>query len=269
MKDMLIRLSSIFWISWVFIFASCGSATHHFYAGDEGNLLAVKEKGDLKVAAGYTPHLNSLPSNNINFQLGYSPIKHLSVYGNFFRIQNNFKGIEDEENSVIQKNATGAIGTYLFKTTKETEFAEFENSKGLLFDLYAGYSFGEVNNFFFEKEGRIDLEFQKYFVQGGVHIFLQKVNASFALRYAQLQYLDGGLAFGRLSPADLAKKEVIENNNPFSFLESALKISFGLPDKPVRAYMTITGVYDFGDVFLEIQPSTLQLGMTVDIDSFF
>ena len=270
MKDILIHLSKIRWLIFVFFFASCGSASHHFYAGDEGNLLAVKEKGDLKASAGITPHLNSLPGNNVNVQLGYSPFKHFALHTNFFRIRNSFEGLEEEEKNVYQYNFSGAIGTYLFKSSK-IEVNEEKNSevnRGLLFDFYVGYGQGEVDNFFFGKTGKIELDFQKYFAQGGVHIFLDRVEASFALRYAQVRYLNGS-AFGKLTTSELAKKDVIQDNNPFNFLESALKVSYGKTTSPLRAFMTITGVYDFGDVFLEIQPSTLQLGVTADIDHYF
>jgi len=278
---MQIRLSSlsvgIGLLLGILFLTSCGSASHHFYATDEGNLMALREKGDLKASAGYTPHVNSLPGNNMNFQLGYSPIKHLGIQSNFFRIRNTFNGAEDVEKNVYQYNYGGAIGTYFFKPAKASEIVDEETGekiyspakgKGLLFDAYVGYNRGNVENIFFGESGNINLDFQKFYIQGGLHIFLDKIGASFALKYAQLNYTNGK-AFGRLTIAELNKAEIIEQNNPFNFLESALKISIGKPTAPIRGYLTISGVYDFGDVFLEIQPSTMQLGVTADIGHFF
>ena len=281
MRDMQIRLSSvnvgIVLLLGILFLTSCGSASHHFYATDEGNLMALREKKDLKVSAGYTPHINSLPGNNINFQLGYSPIKHLGIHGNFFRIRNSFDGIEDVKKNVYQHNYGGAIGTYLFKAAKISEVIDEESGettytpakgKGLLFDAYVGYNQGNIKNIFFGESGTIELDFQKFYLQGGIHIFLDKIGASFALKYAQLNYTNGK-AFGRLTVAELDKADEIEENNPFNFLESTLKISIGKPQAPIRGYLTIAGVYDFGEAFLEIQPSTMQLGVTADIDYFF
>ena len=278
---MRIHLNSVVVIgvfSWILFLSSCGSASHHFYATDEGNLLALREEKDLKVSAGYTPHLNSLPGNNINAQIGYSPINHLGIQSSFFRIRNAFEGIEGIKKNVYQYNFSGAAGAYFFKPAKvvnslsENDEGEKLKStvkgKGLLFDIYAGYSRGENNNFFFTETGRIELDFQKFYLQGGVHIFLDKIGASFFLRYAQLDYIKGA-ASGKLMPAEFQKRELIIENNPFNFLESALKISIGKPTAPIRGYLTIAGLYDFGDVFLEIQPSTMQLGVTADIGQFF
>lgn len=272
----LIQLTSYFLFSLLFL-ASCGSASHHFYATDEGNLLAVREEKDLKVSAGYTPHLNSLPGNNISAQVGYSPIKHLGIQSSFFRIRNAFVGAEEVDKNVYQYNFSGAVGGYYFKPAKSREIFDDENDdltafesptegKGLLLDGYIGYSRGAVNNFYFGETGRIELDFQKIYVQGGFHIFLDKVGASFTLRGAQLSYLDGSRAYGKLTASQLRKVEIIEENNPFFFLESALSISIGKPTSPVRGYMTLSGVYDFGEAFLEVQPSTMQFGITTDIN---
>jgi len=184
----LIKLSLYLFVS-VLFFASCGSASHHFYATDEGNLLALREEKDIKVSAGYTPHVNSLPGNNISAQVGYSPIKHLGIQSSFFRIRNSFTGAEDIAKNVYQYNFSGAVGGYFFKPAKAIEvfsdeeegLTSFESSpegKGLLFDGYVGYSRGAVNNFYFGETGKIELDFQKFYVQGGFHIFLDKVGAT-------------------------------------------------------------------------------------------
>ena len=275
----LIKTSLYLFVS-VLFFASCGSASHHFYATDEGNILALREEKDLKASGGYTPHLNSLPGNNINAQVGYSPIKHLGIQSSFFRIRNSFKGVEDIAKNVYQYNFSGAVGGYYFKSAKAkeifgddedglTSFESATEGKGLLFDGYIGYSRGAVDNFYFGETGKVELDFQKFYVQGGFHIFLDKVGASFTLRGGQLNYLDSSKANGKLSASQLRKVEIIEENNPFLFLESALKISVGKPTAPIRAYLTLAGVYDFGDVFLEIQPSTMQFGVTADIGYLF
>ena len=275
----LIKFNLYLFVSILF-FSSCGSASHHFYATDEGNLLALREEKDLKVSAGYTPHINSLPGNNINAQVGYSPFKNLGIHGSYFRIRNSFTGAEDIDKNVYQYNFSGAIGGYYFMPAKAKEVFDDEeggltsfesptDGKGLLFDAYIGFSQGAVNNFYFGETGKIELDFQKVYVQGGFHIFLDKVGASFTLRGAQLNYLDSSTATGKLSASQLRKVEIIEENNPFFFLESALKISVGKPAAPIRGYLTLAGVYDFGDVFLEVQPSTMQFGVTADVDYFF
>ncbi|MFK8010378.1 MAG: hypothetical protein AB8H03_28750 [Saprospiraceae bacterium] len=273
----LIKFSLYLFVS-VLFFASCGSASHHFYATDEGNLVALREEKDIKVSAGYTPHVNSLPGNNISAQVGYSPIKHLGVHASYFRIRNSFTGAEDIEKNVYQYNFNGAVGGYYFKPAKAkeifgedglTSFESATEGKGLLFDGYVGYGRGAVNNFYFGETGKVELDFQKIYLQGGFHIFLDKVGASFTLRGTQLSYLDSSKAYGRLSASQLRKIEIIEENNPFFFLESALKISIGKPTAPIRGYLTLAGVYDFGDVFLEVQPSTMQFGVTTDINYLF
>ncbi len=273
----LIKFNLYLFVS-VLFFSSCGSASHHFYATDEGNLLALREEKDLKVSAGYTPHINSLPGNNLNAQVGYSPFKNLGIHGSYFRIRNSFTGAEDIDKNVYQYNFSGAIGGYYFIPAKAKEVFDGEEltsyksppeGKGLLFDAYLGFSQGSVNNFYFGETGKIELDFQKVYVQGGFHIFLDKVGASFTLRGAQLSYLDSSTATGKLTASQLRKVEIIEENNPFFFLESALKISVGKPASPIRGYLTLAGVYDFGDVFLEVQPSTMQFGVTADIDYFF
>lgn len=282
MRDMQIRLSrsiSIILLFFGILFlASCGSTSHHYYATDEGNLLALRKEKDLRASGGYTPHANSLPGHNINVQVGYSPIKNLGIYTNFFRIRNSFEGFEGEKKNVYQNSFSGAIGGYVFKKgtdqinydDEDDSLVEYSSSegKGLLLDAYLGYSRGSVRNFFFEETGRVELDFQKIFLQAGVHIFLDKIGASFSLRYSNLDYLDG-FAFGKLTTSQLNKLDIISENNPFNLLESSLKISVGKPTAPIRGYMTVSGIYDFGDVFLEIQPSTMQLGIETDINYWF
>ncbi len=262
----------------ILILSSCGGASHHFYATDEGNLLALKEEKDLKVSAGYMPHLNSLPGNNLNVQAAYSPIKHLGIYTNYFRIRNAFDGDEEIQQNVYQYHFGAAIGGYIYKQPEaETEVADedklieqytYPKGKGLLFDAYLGYNQGRNKNYFFEETGTIDIPFQKFYLQGGAHIFMDRINASFALKYSRLNFLDGE-AFGKLTNLQLKKVEVVEKQNPFDFLESSLKVAYGKAENPFQAYITIAGIYDFGDAFLEIQPSTMQVGITADIDHFF
>ena len=284
MYDILTRLNNVrrawialvWWCGIIVFLSSCGSANHNFYATDEGNLLALRKEKDLRASAGYTPHGNSWPGSNINAQVGYSPKNHLGVQASYFRNRDAFQDDSEIQQNVFQYNFSGAVGLYHFKPVRfvgiqklgdEDKEGGFVEGRGLLFDGYLGYSRGRVKNYFVERSAGSILDFQKIYLQGGVHFFLDRVGASIFLRYARMDYV-GGEAFGKLSITQHRGLDIIEKSNPFNFLESALKISVGKPTSPLHGYITFAGIYDFGDAFLELQPSTVQLGISADLNYF-
>ena len=69
MKSFLTLLSN-----WAFLgFFLCSSCTHYYYAPEDGNLLALNEKGDLRATAATGFALSDYGSGIYSFQAGYSP----------------------------------------------------------------------------------------------------------------------------------------------------------------------------------------------------
>jgi len=242
----------------------CSSCTHYYYAPEEGNLLALNEKGDLRVSAS----LGVAPSDSRNtfiaFQAGYSPSKNIAFQFSYSRL-NNFYNNEKIGKIYI---ASGAIGFYHFKEFERLNEETPDNfsKQGLLFDAYLGYGIGEVHNYYFGG-GRSNFIFSKTYFQGGFHWQGKIIGIDIVGRIVRLDY-NKGILSGNIDNSHWFAIDRLSENNPYFLFESSSRLHFG--NKYVKFFFSQTMVFpQFYSSNIDYLVKSFHIGALVDIDSFF
>ena len=242
----------------------CTSCSHYFYKPPEPHALMLSEKGDVKVLAG----AGSSSSSNTHFvvQAGWSPIKHLAVSGSYFQVgQLNNDNISNDR-YISSFSLEGAIGGYLTKEMKENnKDRTAKKSNSIILDAYAGYGRRGVTNQYFNG-GEAMLKSQHYFLQGGIHYQNPFIGLSFNLRAVHLDFTEGEV-IGNVSDNLLVDLTDL-NNDPFTFLESSVRIKAGGPK--VKGFISRNWMTPpFGGKRLVYSSSSWNIGFTLDLQDMF
>ncbi len=232
----IILLICAFWIG-----LANASYAQKYYLPDEGELLMISQPGDFKISSVF-------PGEGIyTAQIGYSPMKHISVVGSFMHDKStnqNYGIFGPYEQSSRGFNANGAVGAYYFLGSKKKAPPHFFLSQnvtleqGVLFDAYAGYSFGKVHNFY-DRSAESHFDTNKFYIQVGAHWVFRIGTLSLAIRGIRLDYSNGS-ANGSLDEEALRDlfQGGIQDNDPFSFFENTFRYQIGI--KQVRIYTGVT-----------------------------
>ena len=237
------------------LLASC---TRAYYVADDGNLLMLQEKGDLKLAGGFG-------FSELKAQVGISPIKHLAISGYYFSSDRN--KLASGTNVFKIRRYSGNIGCYYFLPSKvdKKNLLKSDRERGFLFDIYAGYSQGEIDNFY-ATNGSSHLAYQKYYIQPGIHAQGATLSISYNMKIGRLNYFKGvGL---RDVPAEhILQLQDLEERNPFNLLEHSIKIQAGVRSFTFFANVSISDIleeYNFTQV-----NSQISVGVILDVDEFY
>lgn len=242
-----------------------------YYIPGEGEMLMISEVGDIKLSTVF-------PGEGIySGQIGYSPIKHLSLNGSFIydkTSSQSFTFAGPSERTSRGYSANGSIGVYYFIKSKKAPPEHFFLSKdvtmqqGLLFDLHAGYGLGEMKNFY-ERSAQSSFDLHRFYLQAGAHWIFRIGSISFAFRAVRLDYTNGK-ANGALNEEELRDlfQGGIQDNNPFSFMESSFRYQIGI--KQVRIYTGVTTKFQKDD----IRPNSnkqviITAGLVFELDEIF
>lgn len=222
------------------IFQSCTKSNNlYHYAPIDGNGLKLERKKELKLSGGGSADLIDV---NLNAQLAYSPFKNIGIQtGQFY-----FKSSSHRKFSQLNIKKI-AIGSYHHKILKDSTyqvkyFSQRFIPHSLLFELYAGTSFGKLKNrsstAFSSAEITSSLiHFRKYFIRGSYHQQYKRIGMSFTTKFGLLDYFKGNLDVGPgvtplpqhyLTIADKDKESFWESSFKFSFGKKNLKIFSGL-----------------------------------------
>jgi len=154
----------IFIVLCILFFSSC---SHYYYAPDEANVLKLSEEKDLKISVSGN-HDNENDETHelkhLNLQVGYSPIKHLGIFTNHFRIWGKDNASFYGGNGHLTNLAVG--GYYFIKTKSGLDKVlkyDYGVTSGFLFDVYAGYGRGKIHQYY-KQGGNADLFLRKYFL---------------------------------------------------------------------------------------------------------
>lgn len=267
------RFQTILSISFLFLFCSC---SHYYYAPDEGYLLSLGEKGDIKISAatGSAGESNGdlEKDNTSSFQAGYSPIKNLGIQGSIFslkRVGESDDGVKPRGHGFI---ASGAIGGYFFIINErqkllQEEFADpLKMRKGVLLDLYAGYGQGKAHNYY-ANGSNSHFDFQKSFIQGGIHWQGKMTGISYVFKVVRLDY-QTGIVNKEIEQEDLVAIQGISQNNPFSLIEHSFRFHVGL--KKIRFFLSTTLIPYSKEVDkLDYIGSSGHIGLILELDEIF
>ena len=294
---MLSKLSFLLGFITIVLFASCGSINstnipQNYFLPQEGNALKVKEKNDLSVSGGYSfftrttfdnpfftpgagpvvfpsPGLNSSNPNyesktrRGSFQAAYSPFKHLGLFGH-----HSFSKSSDADNTFHKSHLTGGgIGTYYYhngfqRPPKRLKPGQEPKPTNVLFDLYAGYSLGAINNRYVFTTGNTSMNFQKYYLQGGAHWIGRQVSLSFTLKAGKVNYYNGIINGKTHLDSDGPVFSILEINN-LLFVEPSFKVDVTFRGIGVFGQMTFASIPDFN--FTGIDNPIAHLGLVFDI----
>lgn len=244
----------------------CFSCTPSLYVPNDGHTLQVSEKGDLRASAGFGGAGNSAI---LTGQVAYSPIKGLAVAGNFFKLTRGDQGINQAPQSNTSHLFEGAVGTYFFKGFGNNTNSNATQQDGILFDLYGGAGFGRTNTYYFTG-GESTLNYNKYYLQGGITLLEQSSkNKFFSIGYnLKVSLLDyqQGLVKGDIGTIGYRSVKLIENSEPFVGAEYTLSIQAG--GKKTRMFANMTRMQELGDKNFEHARSSFRTGVLLDVDQW-
>ncbi len=251
------------------LFVLCSSCNQYYYAPNEGAILALSESQDAKVSFGIGPH-GDQEGSNASLQIGYSPIKYLALQSSYFQFSGD-RLINETLTTGNSRIINGAIGTYKFFPMKrsydreETIPLTVGMPRGLLVDFYAGYGDGNVNTYY-EVPASSHFEFNKKFLQAGVHWQGRIVGVDMVLKSGVLDFSAGEI-IGNLGSANLKDVQNIELNDTYDFRESTIRVHLGIRHARLFVSRSWFNSSKFKNVaFLE---STFHFGTIIEIDEFF
>ncbi len=258
-----------------FLIAFVGSAkdmlSQRYYTTDEGDLLMLSGPGDLRLSTVF-------PGEGLYaVQLGYSPIKHIGITGSYIRDRFSrevFRNFGPSTSRVIGDYASVSVGGYFFAKSKKQKPKQFylsENvimEEGFLFDLYAGYRYGTIENQYSRNSNSV-FDTHKYYVQLGAHWTFRIGTLSYAVRAVGLNFANG-VAFGPLEDFELQDlfQGGIQDNAPFSFYETSFRYQIGI--RQVRIYTGVTTRFADGDKRpFEDKRTVITAGLIFELDELF
>ena len=250
---------TIYFISFLFLilFCSCGSVPQSYFIPHEGNTAKLKEKDDLKVSAGFltnTSFRNSFLSSAItskksrsSFQVAYSPLKYLGVFG----VHSRLKMVDNKFLNLYHKShiTGGGVGTYYYfkfqqrpaKKLKEGRPVKFTK---ILFDLYGGYTFGKLQNQYYIPDGITSMEFQKFYLQSGMHWEGSNWGFSYVQKFGMVNYLGGVIDGKPDNYSDFAIQAILNKNNLF-FTEASFRLDAKAKGVGIYAQLSTGNIREF------------------------
>ena len=251
----------------VLFFSSC---SHYYYAPDEANVLKLNDRHDLKISISGNSTSGNYELKHSNFQLGYSPIKHVGVFASHFKMSGQEPKDDPLRGGEGHLNNVGIGGYYFFNAESIlNNLVSYEDEigvqSGFLFDVYGGYGKGHISNFYTEG-GFSDLDLQKYFVQAGIHWQGKALGISYVWKTGRLNYFNG-IINGQLGDAEINSLRDIEEIREFPFRESSLKFYMGV--KYARVYLNVaTTISEFDNNFSH-RTSLGSFGIIADLDDIY
>ncbi|MEM8525623.1 MAG: hypothetical protein AAGG68_13360 [Bacteroidota bacterium] len=205
-------------ISLILSFIFFTSCTHYYYLPQESHLLAIEEKKDVKISGGIFTPLENIDGGNI--QIGYSPIKHISVQASGLYATSS---LGENFRIVRSKGYTTnlALGTYVDLTKKKSDSGE-----RILLDLYGGVSTGKVTNVY-SRETNSTFDFERFYGQAGIHFQDSIIGFDLVFQGGMLNYVDGTV-FGQPESFQQSILSYIEQNNSTFVGETTLRSFYKL-----------------------------------------
>ncbi len=227
------------------------SCANYYYVPPPSHSLRLQDAKDFKSSIGVG--MSGENALQLNMQVGYSPIKHLALSSTILRSTQS-----DNKINLLE----GAIGTYYFSESGQTQ----PNTRnGVLFDLYAGYGKGRslIQNLGFNT-GDLQLNSNKYYIQGGMHLQYEVLVFSTTYRRGILDYSSGFL-YGEVNNDVYSDLTAIDANDPYAFNEIGVKLELGPPK--LRCFFGLSHI-DMPKASFNYHKTAVQLGLVFDFKAF-
>ena len=225
------------------LFQSCISTSSELlhYHPYNANTLKLREKKDLKIAIDannpiYFPPLDTY----LGGKIAYSPLKKLGLQLGYYQFYS------DRSDDILLTNdmyATSfSIGYYHNKQFAKRKRGNYRRKRKKLqyrlIELYGGTTVGEFKNSsieifpvglfsFREEHQNSNLNFQQYFINGGLHYQFRLLSIGMQIRSGFINYYKGSLTT-ILPSSDHTNHylNIVRKNNGF-FLEPTFRCAFG------------------------------------------
>ena len=260
----------------IVLFSSCESTQHAFFVQHEANTLKLKKEKDIIVTGG------ALTSNNVSYlgsnenatrhrrfgiQAAYSPIKHLGIFGVHSRLK-----LSDPNSPSITYHKShvtgGGVGTYYYFKFHQRPAHKVLPGRAIkytkiLFDLYGGYTYGKLENEYFFPPADAVMNYQKFYLQGGIHWEGTFWSFSYVHKWGRTNFLNGVIN-GQTDRRDDAALLAILNKNNLFFQEGSLRMEVKNHGLGLYGQLTAAGIQDFN--FRSIPNSIVHFGVVVNIN---
>lgn len=228
----------------VLLFSS--ACSHYYYAPPQGHLLHVEQPKDLKVMGGMG--IGKQGTMGLNGQIAYSPLKHVALSASYFTL-----GVEEEQGGRLFE---GAIGSYF-------EIDRSVTAKGsdryILVDLYGGYGKGKAS--YIDTPGTANINFNKFYLQGGIHFKKRNQAISFAYRGGVLDYRN--VIFNGPIDNDLvAGVQLIDSKDHYFLNECFVKVEGGTEKVNFYGALSFASMPKSSFRYLR---NTMHAGIVIDI----
>ena len=269
----------------IVLLSSCSTTLpQSYFIPHEGNTLRLQEKKELKVSSGLMVNNHSHVIVNpvtflsqtikskqasTSFQLAYSPIKHLGVFGMHSRIR-----LKAPENATINFHKSqltaGGVGTYFSYRAKQRPASKIKlNStqkyNNFIIDLYGGYAFGSLENHYNNPTGNTKMDFRKYYLQGGIHWEAGRWTSALVYKIGNA-YFNNGIISGQPNNLNDAPIQAVLNHDRLFFNEFTFKLDYNIKDVLLYGQATIGVINEFEDQGI-ITP-LLHGGLIINIHNF-
>lgn len=260
----------------------CSSCMSHLYVPEPGNTLQLSKKNDLKLSAdGFFLKKNKnidewflkRKYQYINLQFGYSPIKHIGIIANHFRIN----AAREFDNPPYYQNNFGtgrmsniAIGGYYFlnKKTNNSRKKHIHRRADWLVEVYAGYGEGHLNqtisNLFVDNMLNHSFDIRKYYLQTGIHWKMKNIEISYQIVTGKLDYFNGSLS-GKINSNYFETLQRINKNEITPFYQN--NFIFSKKFKAANVYASLS-VFSIDTTTKILEPPNLlfQIGGNLNIN---
>ena len=268
----------------VLLFSACGSrydTPQNYFIPHEANALKLTKKHDL-VATGSVglntfsyDYFNPITFDFVNyqveqwsgnFQVAYSPIKHLGVFGSHARMRS---WQENNNSNVFHKSHLTSVGVGTYYGTKFLQRpldkilpGRKEKFDKIVLDLYGGYTVGKLQNNFFRAIGNDEFNIHKLYFQAGLHWEVGNLGLSF-LHKRGIGTYPRGTVNGEGPFSQSFKVQKILDNNQINFTETSFQLDYKRNLIGFYAQYTLNRVEEFG--YLGSPEYVFNFGVTVDI----
>lgn len=250
------------------LFGSCATSTAILYHPNEAYMMAVSDKGDLKLSGTYGARdIRFLDEDQprklkrTSLQVAYSPLDRLAVVSSYYNSKSQHQSLPVFEK--IQNLELG-LGYYHKKgMEKETDKSYF------LPDIYVGVGSGNIESQF-TTAGVSRVNYLRYFLHGGVHFgWKDNFDIGFGMRYVRANFQSAKLIGKIPQYYDLSVSNVAENSQQ-NLLETSFQIQGG--HRMVKAFLRATTTiskhfynYDYN----AIHTSNVQVGIILELDELW
>lgn len=215
----------------LFFISTRSSIAQDFYHLDNDvNMIHLSKLHELKISTNFNPVQKG------NIQIGYSPIKHVSIAGAIMYLdqQNQYRrnSFHSQGNSF-----TSSVGLYtnIIPRPDELNFFPFKIVDAIQLNAHSGYTLGKVKNTLTNLyPGSIETKHHSFFLRYGAHLKMKQLTYSISISYHFINFNKanvGGDHDEFKSYFNKFKRDVVEvDKTSFTAMTMSLSLNFNAVD---------------------------------------